>query len=521
MTFLETITLGILIIMTHSSLNINPQNPSTSTDPATLAAEALAMVATNGVPPLGESAPQPGRNVFDELANFDGDTKSLQAFALDAVPVLAEMDRAGRERFYLELIESGLSMNWIRRSLQPAANEQSRATQGVTWVDYVRTANELGYEFRLNILDDTPEVNGKRMSDVTEATILSKMHAQGFNNVDVARRAFLTDAAQNQFHPVKSYLENLTWDGQDHIAHLSTYFRDSHDPITYADGNTRTAFHAFMRRWLVGAVAKLYDPMANQNPVLILDGAQGRGKSHFVSWLASSLPKFFIESPILPDKNDSLGLLVTKWIWEAGELGSTLRRQDREALKLFITLGEATWRPPYGRYALQKPALASFIGTANNEGGLLSDPTGHRRFRPVELLDIDWGYSKNVDVDQLWAQAYALYLRGERATLTDEEGAAHKTIVESYEVEDVLEGYFDKGFEIDPDNAEWFTTTTKIIDTLLFVDAPKRQAQSARAIASTMKKLGLRQGKRGKLNASGKMKQQRGYVGLTPRVADE
>ncbi len=146
--------------------------------------------------------------------------------------------------------------NGVQRVTSPTANE-TKATP-ITWTDYVQAAKELGYSFRLNELDDSVEVNGRRMDDVTEAELLSRLHTKGLKSADVARRAFITDAAQNRYHPIKQYLESLEWDGNDHIAALARYFTDAHDPILYANGTQRRVIHTWLHRWIIGAVAKIY-----------------------------------------------------------------------------------------------------------------------------------------------------------------------------------------------------------------------------------------------------------------------
>lgn len=440
-----------------------------------------------------------------ELASVP-DGAEVKRFALAAVPSLAKLGRADQAQFYTHLQErAGITGEWVRLDLKPAVKEAARAAarsdtdedgagfNGATWIDYVNAAAELGYSFRLNDLNDGLEVNDQRMTDATEAVILSKLHARNLKSADVAKRAFLAAAVADRYHPVKAYLEKLEWDGADHIGALAIHFLDTHTPITYENGSQRSVFHAFLLRWLVGAVAKVYDSSRAQNPMLILDGAQGRGKSFFAKWICP-LPDMHIEGAIRPDDKDYLSYLTTRWVWEVSELGATMRKADREALKAFITLQDATFRPAYGRHALVKPALASFIGTVNLDGALLNDPTGHRRFWPVSLETIDWGYSQVVDVNQLWAQAYALYLAGEPWQLTNEERRAHAEIVDLYEVEDILAGYVQEYFLIDTENETLFTQTTDIVTTLRDpkgADLKGSERALSMQLASTLKRLGL------------------------------
>lgn len=448
--------------------------------------------------------------LIDELGTIDGETENLQRFALDNAGRLAELERVAFAQFCTVLKDRGVSVEWIRVELRPAVNEERRKLQGaITWTNYVEAAKDLGYTFRLNDLDDKLEVNGERLTDVIEAAILSRLHARQLRNVDVARRAFITEAAANRYHPVKEYLVKLKWDGKDHIAELAKFLPDAHPLISYADGTKRTAFYAFFRRWLIGAIAKVHDPKSGQNAMLILDGDQGKGKSFFVKWLCSPLPDLHFEGAIKPDDKDYLGYLTTRWIWEVGELGATMRRADREALKAFVTLQEATYRPSYGRYPLHKPALASFIGTVNLEGELLNDPTGHRRFWPVNITSIDWSYTQKIDINQVWAQAYVLYRAGEPWRLSDEERSAHKTITDQYEVEDIYESYVRQWFDIDPAKHEWFIPTTEIMDKLKTYGGVKASSDTSlqMRIATTMKRLGLSKQRRN---------QSMGYTGIRP-----
>lgn len=434
-----------------------------------------------------------------DLAAIEGDDGTLKDWALDHVDALAALDLAEVGKVFNALNQRGISENWLRRELKPAINDSKQAVVGsanISWRDYVAAAESLDFTFRLNVLNDTVEVNGERMSDVTEAKILSHLYDRGFKNAEIARRAFITKADECRHHPVKGYLQSLKWDGADHIAQLAGYFSDNHAPIRYADGSTRRVFHAWLRKWLIGGVGKVFDPRNIQNFMLILDGAQGKGKSYFTKWLCP-LADLHMESAIKTEDKDFMGYLSTKWIWEVGELGATLRKADREALKAFITQVDVTYRPPFGRYAISKPALASFIGTVNMDGGLLNDPTGYRRFCPVELLDIDWAYVKRVDVNQVWAQAYALYCSKESWRLSTEEKATHAEIVQNYEVEDVLSGHVQEWFVIEPDNHDRYTPTTKIIDRLrTFAGVRTEDRKLAMQLSSTLQKLGLTKAKK-------------------------
>ncbi len=437
--------------------------------------------------------------LLDEAEQLPEDRETTWTFALDNIERAADLSAGNLLRYFEILHQRGVPRESIRRELKPAVRKSANTSKtGVTWVDYVEAAGRRGYTFRENILEDTLEVRGEPISDSLEAEILSYLHADGLRSADVARRAFRTSARQNQYHPVRRYLESLTWDGKDHIAKWASYFEDKHEPVTQEDGTQRSVFHTFMYRWLICAAARAYRPVQNFMPVWA--GTQGKGKSTCASWLCP-LPEMFIAEPIKPDVIESSRYLVTKWIWEAGELGTTLRKADREALKLFITKADPTYRPAFGRYILNKPALASFIGTVNPEGSLLNDPTGSRRFAVIELTKLDWGYEA-VDVNQLWAQAYALYRRSEPFYLNPTERKVQEQINARFQAEDPFEGMLRKDFNIDPEKSEWYMHTG---DILMKLGKKSDDRSAAMKLASTLRLMGLERERR---------QQIWGYVGI-------
>jgi predicted P-loop ATPase len=363
---------------------------------------------------------------------------------------------------------------------------------------YISVYTQLGYSFQLCDLDDRVEVNSAPLSDPLESEMKTALRDQGLFRVEVARDAYITEAAKNRYHPIHQYFKALQWDGADHISRLASYFKDVHG-----------AFPLVLRLFLVGAVAKALN--ADRTRMLILDGPQNIGKSSFARWLCSPLPKYFYEGAINPDANDHKIRLMRTFIWEVSELGSTMRRQDIEALKAFLTQRQVTARLPYAHHDVVKPAMASFIGTVNNIGGILADPTGNSRFLTINLIGIDWeGYTTNCNVNQVWAQAVALYRKGERWEPKAEQLELVTAINDAYEVQDPIEDLIQKYFYIDPEKEDWFTPTLDVIQVLhengWRGNTPRAEAM---LIAPSLRKLGLRNERRWHLKANLK-----GYAGL-------
>lgn len=366
--------------------------------------------------------------------------------------------------------------------------------------EYLEVLHSLDYTFTMDDITDGILVNGQPITDPLEAEIKTRMRDLGYKQVNVIADAYLAWAHHHRVHSVKDYLNGLKWDGQGHIAQLSDYFIDDHaaeyeaiyPDSTYFGGEV---FTLWLTRWLIGAVAKVLG--RQQNAMLVLDGLQGCGKSYFVNWLGGVLPGHFIEAPINPDDKDVWLRLMSKFVWEVSELGATTRRADRDALKNFISTRIVTVRKPYGRYDTVKPALASLVGTVNNEAGFLSDPTGNRRFLVCRLSEINWQYTAMIDPHQVWAEAVHLYRQGERWQPNAQETKLQQLINDEYMIETPLNGLLLKHYDINPKSEIWIPAIA-IITHLESVGLKGYQVANLKDLAITMDNLKVEKKRVGK-----------------------
>jgi putative DNA primase/helicase len=341
------------------------------------------------------------------------------------------------------------------------------------------------------------EVGTEPITDHVAAEIRCRMRDLGYRQTRAMEDAYRAHAHQHRYHPVRDYLESLQLCEENAIVHLCDHLEDSHGVL-----------NKWLHYWLVGAVGKVM--RGTQNRMLVLDGPQGIGKSYLARWLASSLPGFFIEGPIIPSSKDDLIRLTSFWVWEVAELGATTRKADSEALKHFISMREVTVRRPYDRYDTTKPAMASFIGTINNEGGFLQDQTGTRRFLTTSLTRINWDYREAVSPDQVWAVAYRHWQRGEWLRLSAEDARLADEINAQYGTEDPVENLIREHFDVAVDSSHW-VSSAEIFQVL----RSHGIAGSARAVQMEIASAAKRMGKT-KCSQDGK----RGYSGLCRRTAD-
>lgn len=189
------------------------------------------------------------------------------------------------------------------------------------------------------------------------------------------------------------------------FAHLfSRYFRTPDDAYS----------RAVARCFMVAAVRRQRQPGVKFDTMPVLRGKQGTGKSTAVKVLFGA--DWFSDADLGDLKGkDAAILLLGKWGQEMAELQG-LSRADLKTLKAFCSRATDTIRLPYRRSASDLPRRCVFIGTTN-EGGYLTDPTGNRRFWPLEVLaEVDLEALRR-DRDQLWAEAAVLEEAGESIVL--------------------------------------------------------------------------------------------------------
>jgi predicted P-loop ATPase len=164
-------------------------------------------------------------------------------------------------------------------------------------------------------------------------------------------------------------------------------------------------------------IARVFKPGCKVDYVPVLSSAQqGLGKSTAILILGG---QWAGELSGDLHKTDSILQMHGKWILEFSEMDS-IGRSMESTVKAFITRQTDTFRTPYGRMTRDVPRSCIFAGTSNN-AKLLTDTTGNRRFLVLTVGAFIDREALIRDRDQLFAEAYVRFLRGERWYMSDEE----------------------------------------------------------------------------------------------------
>jgi predicted P-loop ATPase len=156
------------------------------------------------------------------------------------------------------------------------------------------------------------------------------------------------------------------------------------------------------------------------------------------------------------DDKDSKLQLASKLLINLDELGS-LNREEIGYLKSLYSLTHITIREPYMRKSRALVRRASFVGSIDREE-FLTDLSGTRRFLTFAVSDVD--YQHTVDMDKVYAQAFALYKKGERFYFDEAEIKVVNTNNEDFRLKPLEEDLFFRYFEKPTNPAQTVLLTT-------------------------------------------------------------
>ena len=250
---------------------------------------------------------------------------------------------------------------------------------------------------RASVLDRT------LVDDLILARLQEWMQDHGLRRMgqESVRDAVEIVAHEHAFHPLRTWLEALEWDGEPRIAGWLARHLGCRDDD----------YHASIGAWfLTSMVARVTRPGCKADYMLVLEGPQGILKSSVCAVLGGAY-----YSDALPDLGtDHVRVsmhLRGKWVIEVPEL-SAFSRAEATRLKAFLTQTEEQYTAKFARREAAEKRQCVFIATTN-DSGYIKDETGGRRFWPVKCGEIGLAGLRAAR-DQLFAEAMAAFRDGAR-----------------------------------------------------------------------------------------------------------
>ena len=215
---------------------------------------------------------------------------------------------------------------------------------------------------------------------------------------------------RHSYHPIRDYLNGLTWDGTPRLERLI---------IDYIGAEDTELNRVMTRKHFTAAVTRVFKPGCKYDYCLVMTGPEGAGKSTLLNKMGG---QWFNDSITTTEGKEGMDQLRRAWIIEMGELAS-IKRSDVESIKAYLSKRVDIYRAAYARRTAEHPRQCIFCGTTN-EALFLKGDNGNRRFwviavDPTLRKYSAWQDAIDRDRDQLWAEAMHYYQQGEKLYLDD------------------------------------------------------------------------------------------------------
>ena len=215
---------------------------------------------------------------------------------------------------------------------------------------------------------------------------------------------------RHSYHPIRDYLNGLTWDGTPRLERLI---------IDYIGAEDTELNRVMTRKHFTAAVTRVFKPGCKYDYCLVMTGPEGAGKSTLLNKMGG---QWFNDSITTTEGKEGMDQLRRAWIIEMGELAS-IKRSDVESIKAYLSKRVDIYRAAYARRTAEHPRQCIFCGTTN-EALFLKGDNGNRRFwviavDPTLRKYSAWQDTIDRDRDQLWAEAMHYYQQGEKLYLDD------------------------------------------------------------------------------------------------------
>lgn len=365
------------------------------------------------------------------------------------------------------------------------------------------------YIFRYNVVSNEIEyknIDSPEYKILKEEDLVCELYECGYTAFENLLKALLRSSFVIEYDPFLEYFEGIkkSWyvGKRDEIAELLKY-------VILEDESRRDIFVVHFTKALVRTVACSLGYEFNKQ-CIVIKGNQNDGKTFLIRHLCPPALREYIKQDFDFQGKDGRLSLAQNFIINLDELDK-LSRHDINLIKSVFSLDFIKERKPYGTKPEKMLRRASFFGSTN-DAQFLTDTTGNVRWIVFNIKSIKHdhggklGYSHNIDIDTLWAQAYHLFKIAQKGGdfkmhLTAEEIAENEKNNALYMVQSVELHLIDKYYR-KPNTGEipQECTATDILEKLMIMTNKNVQLSPIRI---------------------GRALQQLGFVGQQKRTADK
>ena len=313
-------------------------------------------------------------------------------------------------------------------------------------------------------------------------TIYRNVQHNGFKFSFEKLRSLLKSDFIQIFNPFVDYFESLpTWAGEhDYIDQLASH-------VKIRGGNeAQTFFQIQFKKHLVRSIGCTLDGAENRFVFVFIGENQNTGKSTFIRFLNPFGSKYYTEQPIRDNKDTEISF-AENFIHNLEEL-SSLGKADVNHLKSIISRAVIKERKPYQETAVDLPRRVNFWASTNKDE-FLTD-TINTRWLCFDVESIDWGYKKDVKINDVWSQSFTLYKNGFDFQLTKDESETRDNMNKKYEVSDLEKDVISRFFIPAPALNSNFKPNSEIMELMIKLTDNKLKLNSWN-LSKSLKQLGF------------------------------
>ena len=347
-----------------------------------------------------------------------------------------------------------------------------------TIFDQIKKYADQKYRIRFNLISLDYEINligQNHWESLNINSLLIELNKNGINANYPKLEILIKSNLIERYNPIKEYFIELSKYDQkkDYIYELASHVKTNDDE----------AFVYHFKKWLARAViCAIEKEKINKHCLVLANGDQHSGKSTFIQNLIPKKLSNYIAEDIGTDK-DSRIKMCKNLIINLEEL-SVIGKTEVNFLKSLISKVFINERLPYERRAENLPRICSFIGSTDMVD-FLTDETGSVRWIIFDVIGrINFSYSKTVDIDKVWAQAYylAYYDENFEPELTPQDIIDNEIRNERYTSltieQEIILKYFEKS-----DDLDYFNTSTDVLTKLLPLGLKLNREKIGRALS--------------------------------------
>lgn len=313
-----------------------------------------------------------------------------------------------------EEAESIVTQVWQQQNAQSGLNVPARIRLHID-TEYVRRFNELENKMYINGSPFSKDNEPMFIQGVREAIGQKAAHAD-------IKNCFKNQHNVERYHPIKEWFAKHG--NRKPMGVIDTVADMIPSSTVIADMTARDFTRKYLRKYLIGVMANIYEKYDKSELELIIIGKQGTGKSRFFKYLLPDELREYYEDDTLDAANerDNYFTLARNIIIVDNE-GNSQNHSKIERSKRIMGLRNKMIRQLATDSDMVKLNLIASLAVTSNNLDMLKDSTGNRRKIPLYIgnnkINID--EFRAVDKTDLLIEAWLAYRCGEPYYLTDNE----------------------------------------------------------------------------------------------------